>query len=656
MQGTVAAGTSWTVPTAPMTNAVTIDGKSYKVVTANSANNWIIAGPDYLGISNSNQLDNGGGAAGGKSFQDEVTSTLMGIWASEANEVPNAYNWNYFYDLYAASVNLDASAYAPFSTQSVGANYDSSTGTIGSYKYRPEIMWGTANNDKAVSYIREGKYFASSDDEAAGTEADSSLYACPNDADYNPVYVGMDNNATNVFAASTYLYQAAEAAQTAIDATKNYNSNGAYNVNNVTWRTVNALPRTTRYEADAAEVKMSATDCAVAYEKTMKGAAYYTLSKIADGTTTKKKVAFVFGKDGIDFTGNTITVAAFDCVDPWGPNDNAGFAGALPLAVDQLTTDNVISTSGQGTSMASGMTWRTYTATADELATCDYIIATGVGGTNNAGVDAGQLKQWVIDKATTSAAKTAAAKIQYGVTPPTVANAHNFTIEKSIFSAYNFDFVYSDLFPNMELETYWYDNIYHIKSAYLKQTMQWALGNVSLPDGVELSDMGSSYSAKDCDNKFYLGYQYFTQNKTSDPVLAAVLSGTGRITGETGLDFSVATPTAYYEQWAKSYKFVKSSQTVKLTKNASKTIKTSTVAKKKATVAVTVSGAKTKLSATLSSAAKKAGLKVTVNSKSKVTVTVPKGCKAGTYKISVKAAASDEYKASAAKTITIKVK
>ena len=58
-----------------------------------------------------------------------------------------------------------------------------------------------------------------------------------------------------------------------------------------------------------------------------------------------------------------------------------------------------------------------------------------------------------------------------------------------------------------------------------------------------------------------------------------------------------------------------------------------------------------KVTYTLSSAAKKAGIKVTAKGK----VTIPKKCRKGTYKITVKAAGGKNYKAGT-KTVTIKIK
>ena len=100
------------------------------------------------------------------------------------------------------------------------------------------------------------------------------------------------------------------------------------------------------------------------------------------------------------------------------------------------------------------------------------------------------------------------------------------------------------------------------------------------------------------------------------------------------------------------FKIIKADNPMKL-KVASKTLKYKTLKKKKLTFTIKYkTKAQGKVTYTLSKAAKKAGIKV--NSKGKVTV--PKGCKKGTYKITVKAKGNGNYNASAAKTFTIKVK
>ena len=87
-------------------------------------------------------------------------------------------------------------------------------------------------------------------------------------------------------------------------------------------------------------------------------------------------------------------------------------------------------------------------------------------------------------------------------------------------------------------------------------------------------------------------------------------------------------------------------------KTASKTLKYKTLKSKKQSFTIAFkTKAQGTVTYTLNSKAKKAKIKVSAKGK----VTVPKGCKKGTYKITVKAAGNSKYKA-LSKTFTIKVK
>ncbi|MGN0038140.1 MAG: hypothetical protein ACI36Y_03265 [Coriobacteriales bacterium] len=99
---------------------------------------------------------------------------------------------------------------------------------------------------------------------------------------------------------------------------------------------------------------------------------------------------------------------------------------------------------------------------------------------------------------------------------------------------------------------------------------------------------------------------------------------------------------------------LKAKQTIKLSKTSiSLTAAASKKAKKSYTVSVT--GAKVALSADTSAAAYEAGITVKASGKKSVKVVVPKGTKKGTYKLTVTAKSSSAYRASAAKTIKVKV-
>ena len=100
-----------------------------------------------------------------------------------------------------------------------------------------------------------------------------------------------------------------------------------------------------------------------------------------------------------------------------------------------------------------------------------------------------------------------------------------------------------------------------------------------------------------------------------------------------------------------TFKIIKAANPMKL-KAASKKLKFKTLKKKKLTYTIAFNTkAQGKVTYTLSKAAKKAKIKVS----SKGKITVPKGCKKGTYKITVKAAGNSNYSA-VSKTFKIVVK
>ncbi len=147
--------------------------------------------------------------------------------------------------------------------------------------------------------------------------------------------------------------------------------------------------------------------------------------------------------------------------------------------------------------------------------------------------------------------------------------------------------------------------------------------------------------------------------KSSNTKVATV-STAGKVTikgaGTATITISSA-ETANYKAASKkvTVKVAKASQSLKVSPT-SKTVKATTVKKSAKTYTFTTSGKKTTLkTAALTKTQKKAISKVTVSG-NKVKVTVKKGAKKGTYKLKVYAASNTNYKQSATKTITVKVK
>ena len=662
----VSSETSWEAPTYYMTNTVEVDGTLSKVITT-WANAGALSGPDYLGVSNSGTLHQSGGSAATTDLTEASTNTMLGIWASAVNEVPNAYNWNFFYNMLLDSTDgeVDSTQVTAVNVQNKSdPGYDSQSGVWAALKYRPEIIW-TSNSlteTSAATYssqIRALTYYTSADADAV-TGTDNEYYV-DGDEDYDP-YV-MPGTSATLYTMLEYLYEMAGYCEALEADTASYNSDGTVTSDNVTWKTMNSLPRTTRYEASS-EDAMSARECALQVEKMLKGSVYYTLAKIADGTVEEKKVAFVTGT--IDTTGSTTTITALEGYEGMHSTLANGKIAMASLVVDQLTTDEVVAT---GNSAALDTTigaseYTTYTATADELLTCDYIWCA------NGSLSVSEVQSWLADNATTEESKAAVETVEILSDTPALMNGHNTTSEKGIVGLYNICFFYPELYPDLELVTYWYDNIYHIYKDDLSTCLSYGLGNATMPSGVELSEVGgSTYDSDDVDQKMADGYTYYAETLSNDSFW-------------TEESYSLAA-TDTYAEWATSYLAAKAeaaaaasktttakkANTLTVKAKSAVKVKASKLKKKaqtiKASKLMKVSKAKGKVTYTKVSvkkngkkASKKVAKKITVK-KSTGKVTLKKGLAKGTYKvkIKVKAAGNSKYKSKTKNvTVTIKVK
>ena len=527
--------TNWEVPDSYMTNTVEVDGTLYKVITT-WANAWALSGPDYIGVSNSGTINQSGGSSATSDLEAAATTTMLGIWASAVNEVPNAYNWNYFYNLALddEGEDTDSEQVSAVDVQNgADAGYDTSTGVYGCFKYRPEVIWtsNSLSGDSTITYatqIRNGQYYTDGELVESGSESE---YYIDGDENYDPYIVvagqgtgagrtsyssGGSGTPDSAYTLLSSLYILAEYCEEIEAETADYNSDGSITADNVTWKTMNSLPRTTRYEASS-ENAVSARAAALDVEKLMKGAVYYTLAKIADGTTEKKTVAVVSGT--IDTTGSTATVIDYDGGYEGQRGSSSGKIGGAALAIDCLTTDTQASSSsssgsggmgggtgggGMGTSAAASGT--SYTATADELLEADYIFAA------DGSLSVEDIETWLTDNVTSDESKAKIGEVEILTDLPAFMNGHNFTFEKAINMVYDLCFFYPELFPDLELMSYWYDNVYHVNYDDLGTCLKYGLGNATMPSGVEVTDLpGSSYSNDAIDAIALEGYEYYVE-------------------------------------------------------------------------------------------------------------------------------------------------
>ena len=714
----VSSSTSWTTPTEYMTNTVDVDvdndgdTETAKVITT-WANAWALSGPDYLGVSNSGTLNQNGGAASSSNYTTMKSSELFGIWASSVNEVPNAYNWNYFYNCYLTYIEkeTDDTLAAIDVSNGSDAGFSSRAGVWACFVYRPEVIWcsNSLSSDQTYTYtelIRAGQYYTAGnvtvsvaeegtyaaleeetvfdsaytyyyigvtsdargnssyswkeadvttfDDSttyytydsdngyseasiteftagttyytkdaasytevgasdsfdsaktyytydsnngyseaditefAAGTtyytkDADSytelltdsgsdtnyyykssdtgmtifdsdceiisvgatessttsnNSYYISGDEDYDPYVVsggaGALGTSTSLTGTSATpgsggvwceldaLYDLAGYCEEIIDTYDEYNSSDTVTSTNVTWQTMNSLPRTTRYEASS-EDAVSAREACLNLEKVMRGAFWYTKAA-TDSTSSyydsslggQKTVAVVSGS--LDTTASTVTLGTSDSVPGMTNSSDSGKFNACFLVTEQPTDSN-------GDYITS--------ASADELLACDVIWAA------NGSTSVSDWQSWLSSNATTEELKAKASTISIITDVPALMNGHNWTVEKTVCVLYSLNFIYPELFPELELVTYWYDCVYHVKSNYLTTALAYGLGACTLPSDVSsLADLpGSSYSTIDIDNKAYQGYQYYKNNSYTS----------------TECPNDELTPSSDMETWASSY-------------------------------------------------------------------------------------------------------
>ena len=531
--GTTDANTSWPVPTAPVTNTIVKDGKLCKVLT-NWSNAWATNGSDYLGISNSSWLQGNGGGDFATTVAN-LNKTLSGVFATSVNENPNAYQWNQFYNLFAT---VDSSMGELSDTATVEGKFSTEAGVYGPLTYRPELIWysnsfamGDGDNavQGAVKHINNGEYYTGTGEDGTNTyNGDKSTYYVYGDETYDPYKVVAGNGSPLRWVTS--LNTAAHAAEDIIDDTADYNADGAITEDNVDKKNMNQLPRASRYDE-------SPVECAVNVEKVTKGSVYYVLSQIAAGKVDKKTVAYV-EDNTLDTTNTTTTVVAFDYTEQVGQGKMQGTASFSPLAVNQLTTSNV-KTARQANSNTGGanlsgaaygqasqdLPYTEYYATADELLACDYIY-----DPNGASADA--WTTWLSANATGGAeaveAAQAAGKAQVISTAVCIMQTSNFTAEKLAYGVFAVNSFYPELFPNMTLMAYWYDNVYHIKTDSVATVTSWALANASLTKGNELSGI-SNYSRSNLEGKFDAGLTYYNSiisgAEDTEGTITRVLSG-----------------------------------------------------------------------------------------------------------------------------------
>ena len=665
-----AASSTWPVPTSPMTNTVTAADGTVKTVVTASANGCYRTFPEILGLSN--PLCNPGKGASTENPAEALLAMQgdpdYGLYGSPANNSPDAYMWNYYYNFYARAQDPALTEADPDVTcitcndgaaginQTAVAAYG---GVCAAFYHRPDIAYGlgTVGADGAATayatYVQTINSFT----------ADQEWYRA-GDETYDPQLIDCRGEYGQKFFHISTLYDLAQAAQIKITESGN--------------------TKTTRYGDDPYEY-------AVEFEKLVRGTNYTVLKAIAEKKTTRKTVAFVNSVDTdtkkFQLTVTDPSVDSFEAMyqNVWGgqcirymyaPN-------ILECITDNIGEVNKLTIDEKGL----------YVATVEDLAKCDALMLRTGNGMGDCTEDAEKVKQLFIE-AGISEAQIPPMYYTY----PTFPGGGGGNYAYVSYYPTMISFVYPEILNPSYMEAYYCQTVYHVASTYLEDAMNILFAKASRPAGYDIDLSGYSYEAVsnqlNSGLRYYVNHsaeinnnyptlimtQYLKENiagyapagmmdgaavtlskksytyngKACEPAVSVKLDGKDLVAGD---DYLVSYSNNKNAGTAKvtitgigDYEGTKTVN-FKINKAANKiTAKNKTV---KAGKSVNL-GAKAKdgkLTYKVNTKAKKAGIKV--NAKGKVTT--KKKTKKGSYKITIKVKATKNYKA-ASKTVTLKVK
>lgn len=448
------------------------------------------AGPDFLGISNTNfDFTAASPSKWGSAQYDQYTAAdLAGvkgaglaIWATSVNENPNPFYANLMYNAMTGSsatpaattwvANPEESSWG----DSNGVNStlaDGSGSTINGLEYLPEIIFGA---NKSTSWGN-----------ADYSSTNIYQWAATTGGAYDPAFT--NNDASNMW---TQLYSIEQLSNTA-EAVKD------------------ATGLTTRYDGNSTEIG------ALAYEKSIRGNLLYCASQLDEGTVAQKTVAYLYAIDGD--TGYFFVPTADGLLTGEDTNEHAsakdastagtGYAanngtinldyhGVLPFITDTfdsgheveggivMKVEDIFKSNPACTVSASD------SDAANALADVDIIIYNSTvntnldgtsGGKNSSGINntealnADNVTAWAKTHGFTGAVLAGddygtSGNQGYGTTAatedgmsPLLYCQRNYTADKIARAAWAFSQVYPELYDNNDDASYayWVSNVYHV--------------------------------------------------------------------------------------------------------------------------------------------------------------------------------------------------
>ncbi len=509
------------------------------------------AGPDFLGITNTNFDFTGGSASSdeqytgyldnkGHDIEYTVTGAGLGIWATSVNDYPNPYYQNLFYNAVIGQTTGQTYTQATTwmsnpSTSSWGDSNNSkshvgnvSTGaeTIAGLEFSPDIIFG------ANKYVN---WDLASDGSNSGTNMYAKISTMTG---YDPEFV--NNDATNIW---TQIYTMGQLAETADTITRSSTS------------------KTTRYNDS------DATQSAVDYERATKGQMLYIASLIDSDLLDKKTVAYLYAVDstgkGYFFVPNAddllfgddtgvglVESSAATADDNYAANNstiNMGYMATLPFITETFDSGEEFYdyiNDKPGIVMCVEDIYKVnpacvvYDEDTDALEGVDVIIGNSTllsnldgtsGGRNSSGVNNGYiatgdtLEKWAREHgfkgtfingddfgtSTNQGYGTSDAKEDMA---PLLYCQRNYTVDKNARAAWAFAKVYPELYGNNDDATYgyWVDKVYHIKTESVATVVAYMTNQSS----VVVYDQSVANSVE---AKADAGYEWWVTTGCEDP-------------------------------------------------------------------------------------------------------------------------------------------
>ena len=520
--------TYWEVPTQATSVDYTKVLKTYGVRAGS-------AGPDYLGISNTNFDFTPHGTKAGQyeptaDYLKGVGGAGFAIWSTSVNESPNPFYANLAYNTITTGEKSATAATAWGKNPEESSWGDSSAqastsvdgkATINGLEYYPDIIFGanksTGWQNFDASSTEIGKAVAAGITTAEGTA-------------YDPTFA--NNDSTNMW---TQIYTLNNLALTAQDIKAN-------------------TGQTTRYDSNDATVG------ALAYEKSLRGNLLYCASQIDSGKQEKKTVAYLYAiddngtayfftptADGLlsdNDTGKTGSSAAATADSNYAGNNGTidlDYHGVLPYITNTFDSGHELE---GGIVMKVEDIYKTNpactvsSADVSALENVDVIIYNTTKNTDLQGTSGGKNESNVNNAAALTDDSVAKWASEHGYTgsqviagddygtssnqnygnkdttasgmSPLLYCQRNYTTDKNARAAWAFSKVYPELYPNEDASySYWVSNVYHVKT---DQVGKVAAYMTNQSDTVEYTEATEA----SMEQLFQIGYDWWTGTGSSE--------------------------------------------------------------------------------------------------------------------------------------------